>query len=82
MLQESLGAELPLCLAKYRPKTMRRHNMAKTTTATTPPITAWSNLCASGPACESDRRKSRDDVLLATEATNNKHNTIKPVYTV
>lgn len=48
-------AVLPLCLAKYRPKMMSRQSMAKTTTATTPPTTAWSTLlmAPSSPARES-----------------------------
>lgn len=46
---------LPLCLAKYRPKMMSRQSMANTTTATTPPTTAWSTLLIdpSSPARES-----------------------------
>lgn len=46
---------LPLCLAKYRPKMMSRQSIANTTTATTPPTTAWSTLriAPSSPARES-----------------------------
>lgn len=46
---------LPLCLAKYRPNMMSRQSIANTTTATTPPITAWSTVLIdpSSPARES-----------------------------
>src|SRR4029434_9247951 len=45
----------PLCLAKYLPRTMRAHRMANITTATTPPMTAWSTeRCTPSPALESD----------------------------
>lgn len=37
--------DLPLCLARYLPRTMIRHKVTKTTTATTPPIKAWSVPC-------------------------------------
>lgn len=49
------GFFLPLCLAKYRPKMMSRQSIANTTTATTPPTTAWSTLriAPSSPARES-----------------------------
>lgn len=36
---------LPLCLARYLPRTMIKHKVTKTTTATTPPIKAWSVPC-------------------------------------
>ena len=36
---------LPLCLARYRPRTIIKHKVMKTTTATTPPIRAWSGPC-------------------------------------
>lgn len=36
---------LPLCLARYLPRTMIKHKVTKTTTATTPPIRAWSVPC-------------------------------------
>lgn len=36
---------LPLCLARYRPRTIIKHKVMKTTTATTPPIKAWSGPC-------------------------------------
>lgn len=48
---------LPLCLAKYRPRTMSAQRMANITTATTPPMTAWSIFCgAPSPALESENR--------------------------
>lgn len=37
---------LPLCLARYRPRRIIEHSVTKTTTATIPPIRAWS-----GPVC-------------------------------
>lgn len=36
---------VPLCLARYRPRTMMKHRVMKTTTATTPPMRAWSGPC-------------------------------------
>lgn len=49
---------LPLCLAKYRPRTMSAHRMANMTTATTPPMRAWSIFCgAPSPALESEKKK-------------------------
>lgn len=53
---------LPLCLAKYLPRTMIKHNVTKTTTATTPPIKAWSVPCwprALGSEERSKERKSK-----------------------
>lgn len=45
VFKESCGGLLPLCLARYRPRTIIKHKVIKTTTATTPPIRAWSGPC-------------------------------------
>lgn len=47
---------LPLCLARYRPRTIIKHKVMKTTTATTPPIKAWSGPCCP-KAFGSERRQ-------------------------
>lgn len=47
---------LPLCLARYRPRTIIKHKVMKTTTATTPPIKAWSGPCCP-KALGSERRQ-------------------------
>lgn len=50
---------LPLCLARYRPRTIIRHNVMKTTTATTPPIKAWSGPCCP-KALGSEKRETQE----------------------
>lgn len=52
---------LPLCLAKYLPRTIIRHSVMKTTTATTPPIKAWSGPCCPS-AFGSETRQKKDDI--------------------
>lgn len=44
--RSSTKSILPLCLARYRPRRIIEHSVTKTTTATIPPIRAWS-----GPVC-------------------------------
>lgn len=51
---------LPLCLARYLPRTMIRHKVTKTTTATTPPIKAWSVPCCPRALGSEERRRERD----------------------
>lgn len=48
---------LPLCLARYRPRAIIKHKVMKTTTATMPPIKAWSGPCCPR-ALGSERRQS------------------------
>lgn len=61
---------VPLCLARYRPRRIIEHNVTKTTTATIPPIRAWS-----GPVCPAKAFGSlmlvavADVVVLAVKAT-------------
>lgn len=50
----STKSVLPLCLARYRPRRIIEHSVTKTTTATIPPIRAWS-----GPVCPAKAFGSR-----------------------
>lgn len=64
---------LPLCLARYLPRTMIKHKVTKTTTATTPPIKAWSVPCCptalGSEEGETDRetKKADEGVVLRGE---------------
>lgn len=49
---------IPLCLARYLPRTMIKHKVTKTTTATTPPIKAWSVPCC--PRALGSEERQRD----------------------
>lgn len=51
------AVDLPLCLARYLPRTMIRHRVTKTTTATTPPIRAWSVPCCPRALGSAERRR-------------------------
>lgn len=53
------AVDLPLCLARYLPRTMIRHKVTKTTTATTPPIKAWSVPCCPKAFGSDERRRER-----------------------
>lgn len=57
--------DLPLCLARYLPSTMIRHKVTKTTTATTPPIKAWSVPCCPKALGSEERRRERGDKCAA-----------------
>lgn len=54
---------LPLCLARYRPRTIIRHSVMKTTTATTPPIKAWSGPCCP-KALGSEETRSKWEIYI------------------
>lgn len=54
------AVDLPLCLARYLPRTMIRHKVTKTTTATTPPIKAWSVPCCPKAFGSEERRRERE----------------------
>lgn len=56
---------LPLCLARYRPRTIIRHKVMKTTTATTPPIKAWSGPCC--PKAFGSKNKRETEVQRTAE---------------
>ena len=51
---------LPLCLARYRPRAMIKHKVMNTTTATTPPINAWSGSCCPGALGSGEREVERE----------------------
>lgn len=51
---------LPLCLARYRPRTIIKHKVMKTTTATTPPIKAWSGPCCPKAFGSEIRQRQRE----------------------
>lgn len=53
------AVDLPLCLARYLPRTMIRHKVTKTTTATTPPIKAWSVPCCPKAFGSEEGRRER-----------------------
>lgn len=59
-LHLTVAVFLPLCLARYLPRTMIRHKVTKTTTATTPPIKAWSvPCCPTALGSEGARRREK-----------------------
>lgn len=59
--------DLPLCLARYLPRTMIRHKVTKTTTATTPPIKAWSVPCCPKAFGSEERRRERGGEAAARQ---------------
>lgn len=67
---------LPLCLARYRPRRIIEHSVTKTTTATIPPIRAWSGPVCPAKAFGSRGRDKEAKVILHRQKNDRKiHNT-------